>query len=326
MLSTRRTVEAEAILRGAIHQADALGLIVSGLRARNNLLGPLAFNDEQESSRLIREGLEIANRYGHRPFVYQFLYARLEAGLRLGTWDDGIADVDAIEDNETPFPFYQIAYRGSRAIRAALRGDLATAERLAQEAEARLTEVQSIQSEAYVQLFWTHVRFAAARWDEAIEHGRQAAANSNFTVDAWWVTGNAAAAADDRGALAEAMEGLLSPIAFPGRSRDALYAVLSAARTAREGRWDDVQAGFAPAVAQLMGMGSLFYAHTAGLLWDALAGSRDPDAAEAGRQAVGFFEERGAGAFVERYRAAFLPPGTGQPQPETAGVETLTEA
>ncbi len=39
----------------------------------------------------------------------------------------------------------------------------------------------------------------------------------------------------------------------------------------------------------------------------ALAGSRDPDAAEAGRQAVAFFEERGASSFVERYRAAFVP-------------------
>ncbi|HEX5579502.1 MAG TPA: adenylate/guanylate cyclase domain-containing protein, partial [Candidatus Limnocylindria bacterium] len=107
MSTTRRTVEAEAILRGAIHQADTLGLIVSGLRARNNLLGPLGFNDEQESSRIIREGLEMASRYGHRPFVYQFLYAQLEAGLRLGNWDDGVAELEAIEDNETPFPFYQ---------------------------------------------------------------------------------------------------------------------------------------------------------------------------------------------------------------------------
>jgi class 3 adenylate cyclase len=326
MSTTRRTVEAVATLRGAIHQADALGLIVSALRARNNLLGPLGFNDEQESSRIIREGYELANRYGHRPFVYQFLFGMLEAGLRQGDWDDGMADLEAIEYNELPYAFYQIAYLGARAMRAALRGDLAGAERQAEQATELLGEVQSMQSEAYVELIWTHLRFAGARWAEAIEHGRQAGANSNFAMDAWWITVNAAAAADDRRALAEAIEGLLSPIAFPGPSRDALHAAATAALAAREGRWDDVHSGIAPAVAQLTAMGSLFYAALASLLWDALAGERDPDAAEAGRAAVAFFEERGAGSFVERYRAAFVPPGIGTPPPETAGVETLTEA
>ena len=72
---------------------------------------------------MIREGYEIANRFGHRPFVYQFLYAALEADLRTGKWDDNIAELDAIEENETPWPFYQIAFSGTRAMRAALRGD-----------------------------------------------------------------------------------------------------------------------------------------------------------------------------------------------------------
>ena len=145
-----RTVEAEAILRGAIRQADDMGLIASALRARNNLSGPLGFRDEEESGRMIREGYEIANRYGHRPFVYQFLFGLLEANLRRGNWDDDIADLDAIEGNETPYPFYQIAFSGARAILAALRGDLTTAEEQARRAEERLSEVQSMQSEAYV--------------------------------------------------------------------------------------------------------------------------------------------------------------------------------
>jgi tetratricopeptide (TPR) repeat protein len=307
LTTSGRTVEAEAILRGAIRQADDMGLIAAALRARNNLSGPLGFQNEEEAGRLIREGYEIANRYGHRPFVYQFLFALLEANLRLGKWDDGIADLDAIEGNETPYPFYQIAFLGARAIRAALRGDLTAAERMARQAQERLVDVQSVQTEAYLQLVWTHLRFAAGRWEEAMKHGRQAGANSNFNVDAWWVTANAAAAADDRPVLADALAALVSPMTFPGPGRDALHSAASAALAAREGRWDDVHAGFAPAIAKLAGMGSLTYAHMAGLLWDALAGSRDRDAAEAGRQAVAFLEERGASAFVERYRAAFVP-------------------
>ena len=75
MTTSQRSIEAEAILRGAIHLADDLGLISSGLRARNNLSGPLGFRDQAEARRMIREGFEIATRFGHRPFVYQFLYA-----------------------------------------------------------------------------------------------------------------------------------------------------------------------------------------------------------------------------------------------------------
>ena len=218
MTPSQRNVEAEAILRGAIHLADDLGLIQAGLRARNNLSGPLSFRDQAEAGRMIREGYEIANRFGHRPFVYQFLYAALEADLRTGEWDDNIGELDAIEENETPWPFYQIAFSGMRAMRAALRGDLASAEEMLRLADATLPELQSIQSEAFVQLAWAHVLFAAGRWEEAIEHGRQAGANSNFTVDAWWITANAAAAADLRPVLIEASEGSCRWPASPARS------------------------------------------------------------------------------------------------------------
>jgi len=325
MTTSQRNVEAEGILRGAIYLADDLGLIQSGLRARNNLSGPLSFRDQVEASRMIREGYDIANRYGHRPFVYQFLYAALEADLRTGKWDDNIGELDAIEENETPWPFYQIAFSGMRAIRAALRGDLASAEEMLRGAEATLPELQSIQSEAFVHEAWAHVLFAAGRWAEAIEHGRQAGANSNFTVDAWWITANAAAAADLPPVLVEASEGIVSPATFPGPNRDALHDGARAALAAREGRWEETQAGFSAAIRHLIDQGELYYASLAGLLWDGLSAGRDPDAAEAGRNAVAFFEEHRALPFVERYRSAFVPSGSEPSQPDTA-ARTLAEA
>ena len=126
-----------------------------------------------------------------------------------------------------------------------------------------------MQTEAYVHLVWAHVRFVAARWDEAIEHGRKAGANSNFTVDAWWVTANAAAAADVRQALADARDAFLSPLNFPGPSREALHAVASAALAAREGRWDDVHSGFGPAIGRLAAWARSRMPTWRGLLWDA---------------------------------------------------------
>jgi tetratricopeptide (TPR) repeat protein len=326
MTTTRRMVEAEAILRGAIQMADELGLIATGLRARNNLSGPLTFSDQAEAGRLIRDGYEIANRYGHRPFMYQFLVAGLEANFRLGRWRDGIAEVDAIEENETPPPFFQIGFLGWRAVREALQGDVTLAEQRLVRAEQIVPELQSIQVEAFIHLMWAMVRFVDARWEEAVEHGRVAAANSNFTVDGWWITANAAAAGDLQPAMAEAIEGFVAPISFPGRSRDAMQTAVGAALAARQGRWDEASTGFAAAFAQQTELGELYYASLTGLLWDALAGSRDPDAAEAGRQAVAFFEERGAMAFVERYREAFVRAQTLEPSSAGEGVESLAEA
>ena len=268
MTTSQRSIESEAILRGAIHLADDMGLINSGLRARNNLSGPLSFRDQAEARRMIREGYEIANRFGHRPFVYQFLYAALEADLRTGKWDDNIAELNAIEENETPWPFYQIAFNGTRAMRAALHGDLGSAEEMLRRAEATLPELQSIQSEAFVHQARSHVSFAAGRWEEAIEHGRQAGANSNFTVDSWWITASAAAAADLRPVLVEASAGIVSPASFPGPNRDALHNGAQAALAAREGRWEEAHAGFSTAIRHLTNQGELYYASLAGLLWD----------------------------------------------------------
>ena len=325
MTTAQRSIEAEAILRGAIHLADDMGLISSGLRARNNLSGPLSFRDQAEARRMIREGYEMASRFGHRPFVYQFLYAALEADLRTGQWDDNIAELDAIEENETQWPFYRISFSGMRAMREALRGDLVSAEERLRLADATLPELQSIQSEAFVQLAWAHVLFAAGRWEEAIEHGRQAAANSNFTIDAWWITANAAAAADLRPVLVEASEGIVSLASFPGPIRDALHDVTRAALAAREGRWEEAHAGFSAATRHLIDQGELYYASLAGLLWDALAAGRDPDASEAGRNAVIFFEEHRATAFVERYRSAFVT-SDAEPTQEDTAARTLAEA
>ena len=246
--------------------------------------------------------------------MYQFLYAALEADLRTGEWDDNIGELDAIEENETPWPFYQIAFSGMRAMRAALRGDLASAEEMLRRADATLPELQSIQSEAFVQLAWAHVLFAAGRWEEAIEHGREAGANSNFTVDAWWITANAAAAADlptglGRGLRRDRVAGQLPRPESEMRST-----------TAPGPRWpparDDGKRRM-PAFRRPSAI-SPNRASSTTPPWRVSCGThcrhgRDPDATEAGRTAVAFFEEHRASPFVERYRSAFVSIRFGSP-------------
>ena len=117
----------------------------------------------------------------------------------------------------------------------------------------------------------------------------------------------------------------MSPASFPGPNRDALHDGAQAALAAREGRWEEAHAGFSTAIRHLTEQGELYYASLAGLLWDALSDGRDPDATEAGRNAVAFFDEHRASPFVERYRSAFVPSGSQPAQRDTA-ARTLAEA
>ena len=71
VISTGRTAEAEAVLRGAIVLADRLGEPHAMLRARNNLTGIVDPQSTQGSIDLARELFEIGQRYGERTWVQQ---------------------------------------------------------------------------------------------------------------------------------------------------------------------------------------------------------------------------------------------------------------
>ncbi|HEX2194574.1 MAG TPA: hypothetical protein VHK63_06440, partial [Candidatus Limnocylindria bacterium] len=73
----------------------------------------------------------------------------------------------------------------------------------------------------------------------------------------------------------------------------------------------DADHGFGAALEQLLKVGDATMAHIAGLLWDGLGGSTPGPAARAGEEAATFFRQRGAAAFVDRFRAAFVPLAAG---------------
>jgi class 3 adenylate cyclase len=300
-----RNVEAEATLRGAIHLADRLGLIQAAVRARNNLSGPIGFADLAESETLMREGYEMSRRYGHRPFLYQFLMVLMQAAFRRGAWDEWLPELRAIRENESLPLFYDSGLLGVEAQLTAMQGDLAGGRRLLDQATQLRAQLQSDQAQAYMDLMSGYLAVIEGSWPQAASLLLVGAANSNFVEEGSYMSAVAAAAGNLPDALDAAIDVLSHPLS-PGRTSQAMLEAAMAARAARQGREDEARAGFAHAHSELTAAGELLYANLAGLLWAALAGERHPDAAAAGSEAEAFFTERGADAFVRQFRDRFV--------------------
>jgi tetratricopeptide (TPR) repeat protein len=317
-----RAIESEATLRGAIYFADRNGQVQASLRARNNLSGPISFRDLGEAIALMREGYEMAVRYGHRLFAYQFLLVLLEVELRSGNWDVWTSEADEFMASEVVTPFYASAFLSGRALRLALRGDVAAAEEIHGEVVTLTQQLQSQQLDAYVHREQMLLRFVAGRWEEAVDSGRIAAANSNFVVDAWWIVAAAAAAADLAEPLDDAIVGL-DPVSFAGPTASALRAAATAARSARRGDVDAARAGFADGRERLLAGGELLFGHQAGLLWSRLQPG-DREARAAGGEAEAFFAERGARSVIDTFDRAFVAPASGEARTQPAADAQAT--
>ena len=300
-----RVVESEATLRGAIDVAERHGLVAASLRARNNLSLPISFGDLVASEKVSRDGYEMAVRYGHRPFMFQFLLNLLEVDVRRGDWEVDMDHVVALEESESIYPFYRAAFARSRAMRAGLRGDREAAERHLAQAQRDSAELQSNQMVAAVALLRAWVAFFVNDWPMVGRLGPGAAVNSNFSSEAGWVMA-CAATAGDLAADLDAAIATLAESSLTGAVTDRLHMAASAAHAARHGRWDAAHAGFQEAVDWLLEHGDLTYGHLAGLMWNELTGGRRPEAAAAGSAAETFFAERGGRPFVDGYRAAFI--------------------
>jgi len=301
-----RMVEAESVLRGAIAVADRNGLSLTSLRARNNLQSVLFAEDAAEGVVLLREGHDLAVRFGMRSFVPQFVIQLADAANKTGDGDEWFDELDALEEGETLTPFYQSGIGAVRARRAAQRGDRQLANAEAARAEEAAISLESGMVAAQLQLTRGELAFFDADWQQAATLGRVASQNTNFVWDGAVCAAHAAVAGDLRDDLRAAIE-IHRSSPFVGRVTSASQAAAEAGLAAREGRWDEVHAGYRRALDGVRESGYHVDEAVTGLEWGALAGSRDPDAAAAGEAGAAFFVDRGAASVVERYRAAFVP-------------------
>jgi class 3 adenylate cyclase/tetratricopeptide (TPR) repeat protein len=301
-----RAVEAEGVLRGAIALADRNGLPMAALRARNNLLGPLIADDQEEAIVLVKEGYDLAVRFGNRPFMHQFLAVLFDLAIRVGSWGEWQSEIEALEEAETPDVFFRAWFAAQRATLAALRGDVETAEAEAARTEAAATMMESVMVAAARAMNRAIQRFLAADWEDASRLALEAARDTNYVDDGATLAAHAAVAGDLRDSLAAAIDKLrTSP--FHGRSTKAALMAAEAGLAAREGRWDEARAGYRQAIETLEQTGYLLEKAITSLEWGALGGERDPEAQAAGAAGEAFFSERDAGVVVERYRAGFVP-------------------
>ena len=139
----------------------------------------------------------------------------LEANFRRGNWDDDIADLDAIEGNETPYLFYQIAFLGTGHPCGAARRPYDGRRAGATSGGAAVGSPERAERGVRPSCMGPRAVSWRRGGTRPSNTALKAGANSNFTVDAWWITANAAAAADERQALADARDAFLSPLSFP---------------------------------------------------------------------------------------------------------------
>jgi class 3 adenylate cyclase/tetratricopeptide (TPR) repeat protein len=318
-----RTVESESVLRGAIVVADRNNLTNSALRARNNLQASMV-DSVPEALELMEESYEMAVRLGHVALRQQFAMALAELANQAGHADRWLREMAAIEEVEELGPFFAGGFASARAIVAAQRGDLeeATAqEALASKAAASL---QSAVVSAGMDLLQGLIAFFRADWSTAARLAFASTENSNFFLEGAIWAAFAAVAGDLRDELwAVIAFGQKSP--YQGRMTKAMTTAAEAGLAAREGRWDEVRAGYRSALDAIHESGYFVYEAITGLEWGMLAGSRDPEALAAGEAGAAFFADRGASVVVERYRAAFVPvsdePSAAPAVPDPVGSE-----
>ena len=299
-----RMVEAESVLRGAIAVADRNGLPLAALRARNNLQSALLDNAEEELA-LLREGHDLAVRFGVASFLNQFVMQLADLANKVGDGDEWFDEMASIEEAERVPPFYQAGFASVRSLRAALGGDLERSAAEAARAEAAAGALQSIMVEAAVDLTRGELAFFQGNWSRAARLALAAAQNNNFVLEGAVCAAHAAVAGDLRDDLRAAIEvHRRSPL--QGRITAAGLAAAQAGLAAREGRWEEVHVGYRSALDAIHESGYRVEEALTGLEWGELAGSRDPDAQTAGAESAAFFTGRGAAAVVDRYRAAFV--------------------
>jgi class 3 adenylate cyclase/tetratricopeptide (TPR) repeat protein len=320
MIALGRTVESEAVLRGAITIADREGLWAAGLRARNNLLADIDSIDE--GYQLTREARDLSVRVGHRRILHQFLIQLVDYSTRAGRWGEGLVEIEAEEGAEALAPVFVTWLAAQRAILAAYRGDIQLADAEAVKMRERAASLDSSSVAASLLLVDSILAYFRGDWSRAIGSARIPSADQNYATDALTMWAHAAVAGNLSDDLHEAIQRLRSaPI--QDRLTAAALDAAEGGLAAREGRWDEARGHYRSSLDGLRQIGYRLEEAVTNLEWGMLAGSVDPEAEAAGNAGEAFFVERGAGITVERYRAASVPVDA-TPPPTTAAAAPAT--
>ena len=210
-ISTGRTAEAEAVLRGAMVLADRLGEPYAMLRVRNNLTGITDPQSTQGTIDLAREVFEIGQRYGERTWVQQAIGSSLTGSFEIGRWD--VWQEEARAEAPDAAGFYRAWFDAEEARRLAFRGRTDEADRILAEIWKEPAVQNSAQATAGISALEAEIRLTQGRWIEAFDVSRRGWNQTDNARAATQLSQFAAAAAGDASRLRDAVQAQESNLA-----------------------------------------------------------------------------------------------------------------
>ncbi len=162
-----RLQESLALMRGAVHYAQAHGLVEAEMRARNNLLF-IDVDDPASSLEIVLEGREKAKRIGLRDWERQLAAVSMGLlGWSKGDFDQCLAFADLFEGDDIPLS-YRLSFMGVSACAAALRGDVPAARQVMSETAALRVGVSDPQNAYGAAFSEAFIEALAGRPDVAV--------------------------------------------------------------------------------------------------------------------------------------------------------------
>jgi class 3 adenylate cyclase/tetratricopeptide (TPR) repeat protein len=235
--------EAAMLSRGALTLAEQMGNQHARADALLNLAVQVAEDDPKESLRLCLDAADAAKRAGLRGLEVINLANGVEAAIDIGRWDEADSILAQLEGREVSgFMGAGIAF--SKAMLAALRGDLTTATGRLDEVASRMDATELLQERTWHLRARSVVNLAKGDLDGAFKDAMDAIAadpagmNSPLAV---WVAARAALWLRDPARAREALEAM-APLR--GRWMEVAQLSTEAGLAALEGRTDEASAGY----------------------------------------------------------------------------------
>jgi class 3 adenylate cyclase/tetratricopeptide (TPR) repeat protein len=296
-----RYVEGESLLMGAMQVAEHNGLIAAALRARNNLLGIVSSDDSAAAAQLLSDGYDIAMRYGFITWAYQFAHSALDATFETGDWDAWTERARELDASG----FYGGWREVSDAMRLSMRGRMEDARAKLSKARALVgtTSTQAVTGMAGVE---SGIEFASGNWEAVLPAARKGWVHSD-TADYPIVIAAATAAAANRPDWATEAAAAYGAIERRGVQVDGVRGFLATVVAMLGGKWQEARASYLAARRDLTAANSNFTLALLNLSVAARGEGHIPEAREAAASAEQFFTRVGAEAFLDTYRAKFVP-------------------
>ena len=320
-ISTARTAEAEAVLRGAMVLADRLGEPHAMLRARNNLTGIVDPQSTQGSIDLAREVFEIGQRYGERTWVQQAIGGALTGSFEIGRWD--VWQEEARVEAPDAAGFYRAWFEAEEARRLAFRGRADEADRILAEIWAEPAVQNSAQAMAGISALEAEIRLTQGRWIEAFEASRARVEPDRQRAGRRPSSASLPPRRRRRVAPAGCCSGAGSSLADDLPMSLAARQIALTLTSLLDGRWDEARLTYLKARRIVEEVGNLHLLALLQLAVGHLAADHFSEAAQALQEAEEYFHARGADAFVATYRAHAVkgPSASAQSPTKVSGAE-----